>query len=111
MKASPENTSLSYGNPELALKAPKKWEFPKIRGPIFKPITRIVVVWGLYGGPIILGNYQMIRRGSSKLPGSKRRLSCGLRTAKRSSYVSWHKGCFSVQSVVPGGRSGDEGTC
>ena len=34
-------------------------EFPKIRGTFLGvPIIRIVVYWGLYWGPPILGNYQ-----------------------------------------------------
>ena len=32
--------------------------FPKIRGTLFRvPIIRIIVYWGLYWGPLILGNY------------------------------------------------------
>ena len=43
----------------------RKWGFPKIRGtflgvPIIR--IRIIVYWGLYWGPLILGNYQMARR-------------------------------------------------
>ena len=34
--------------------------FPKIRGTFFGiPAIRIVVFWGLYWGPLILGNYQI----------------------------------------------------
>ena len=34
------------------------WEFPKIRGTLLGvPITRTIVFWGLYWGPLILGNY------------------------------------------------------
>ena len=37
------------------------WEFPKIRGTILGvPILRIIVYWGLYWGPPILGNYHII---------------------------------------------------
>ena len=37
-----------------------KWGFPKIRGTILGvPIIRTIVFWGLYWGPLILGNYQM----------------------------------------------------
>ena len=33
------------------------WEFPKIRGTILGvPIIRTIVFWGLYWGPLILGN-------------------------------------------------------
>ena len=36
------------------------WVVPKIRGTILGvPITRIIVFWGLYWGPPILGNYHM----------------------------------------------------
>ena len=36
------------------------WGFPKIRGTILGvPIIRIIVFWGLYWGPPILGNYHM----------------------------------------------------
>ena len=34
--------------------------FPKIRGTILGvPIIRIIVFWGVYWGPLILGNYQI----------------------------------------------------
>ena len=37
-----------------------KWGFPKIRGTFLGvPIIRIIIFWGLYWGPCILGNYQM----------------------------------------------------
>ena len=37
-----------------------KWGFPKIMGTFLGvPIIRIIVYWGLYWGPPILGNYQM----------------------------------------------------
>ena len=37
-----------------------KWEFPEIRVTFLGvPIIRIVVFWGPYWGPLILGNYQM----------------------------------------------------
>ena len=43
------------------------WEFPKIRGTVLGvPILRIIVYWGVYWGPLILGNYQM---GSSQNSG------------------------------------------
>ena len=36
------------------------WGFPKIRGTLLGiPIIRIIVYWGLYGGPLILGNYHI----------------------------------------------------
>ena len=36
------------------------WGFPKIRGTILGvPIMRIIVFWGLYWGPLILGNYHI----------------------------------------------------
>ena len=36
------------------------WGFPKIRGTILGvPIIRIIVFWGLYWGPLILGNYHI----------------------------------------------------
>ena len=48
-----------------------KWElglwrvicgFPKIRGTFLGvPIVRILVFWGLDWGPLILGNYHMVR--------------------------------------------------
>ena len=37
------------------------WEFPKIRGTLLGvPILRIIVFWGLYWGPLILGNYHLL---------------------------------------------------
>ena len=37
------------------------WGFPKIRGTfVGVPIIRIIVFWGLYWGPLILGNYHML---------------------------------------------------
>ena len=36
------------------------WGFPKIRGTILGvPITRTIVFWGLYWGPLILVNYHI----------------------------------------------------
>ena len=36
------------------------WGFPKVRGTFFGvPIMRITIFWGLYWGPLILGNYQL----------------------------------------------------
>ena len=36
------------------------WGFPKIRGTILGvPIIRIIIYWGLYWGPPILGNYHI----------------------------------------------------
>ena len=35
--------------------------FPKIRGTISGvPIIRIIIYWGLYWGPLILGNYHIL---------------------------------------------------
>ena len=37
------------------------WGFPKITGAILGvPIIRAIVYWGLYWGPLILGNYYVI---------------------------------------------------
>ena len=37
------------------------WGFPKIMGTFLGvPIIRIIVYWGLYWGPLILGNYHML---------------------------------------------------
>ena len=37
-----------------------KWGFPKIRGTFLGvPVIRTIVFWGLYGGPLNLGNYQI----------------------------------------------------
>ena len=36
------------------------WGFPKIRGTLLRvPIIRTIVFWGLYWGPLILGNYHI----------------------------------------------------
>ena len=36
------------------------WGFPKIRGTILGvSIIRIILYWGLYSGPFILGNYHI----------------------------------------------------
>ena len=36
------------------------WGFPKIRGTFFGvPIIRTITYWGLYWGPLILGNYHI----------------------------------------------------
>ena len=38
-----------------------KWEFPKIRGTLLGvPIIRTLVFWGLYWGPLLLGDYQIL---------------------------------------------------
>ena len=40
--------------------ATHKWGFPKIKGTFLGvPIMRAIVFWGLYWGPLILGNYQI----------------------------------------------------
>ena len=37
------------------------WGFPKIRGTILGvPIIWTIVFWGLYWGPLILGNYHIL---------------------------------------------------
>ena len=37
------------------------WGFPKTRGTILGvPIIRTIVYWGLYWGPLILGNYHVM---------------------------------------------------
>ena len=37
------------------------WGFPKIRGTLFGvPIIRNITFWGLYWGPLILGNYHLL---------------------------------------------------
>ena len=36
------------------------WEFPKIRGTFLGvPIIRAIIFWGLYWGPLVLGNYHI----------------------------------------------------
>ena len=36
------------------------WGFPKIRGTFLGvPIIRAIVFWGLYRGPLVLGNYHI----------------------------------------------------
>ena len=43
------------------------WGFPKIRGTILGiPIIRTIVYWGLYWGPLILGNYHIFSRWYSQ---------------------------------------------
>ena len=38
-----------------------KWEFPKIRGTILGvPVIRTILFLGLYWGPLIMGNYQIL---------------------------------------------------
>ena len=38
----------------------RKWYIPKIRGTIWGvPTIRTIIFWGLYWGPLILGNYQI----------------------------------------------------
>ena len=49
----------------------QKWVFPKIRGTFLgAPIMRIIIFWGLYWGPLILGNYQVPQHDFTKLPPS-----------------------------------------
>ena len=48
------------GIPPTEICYDSKWGFPRIRGTFLKvPIIRIIVYWGLYWGPPILGNYQI----------------------------------------------------
>ena len=43
------------------LKIARYGGFPKIRGTFLGfPITRTIVFWGLYWGPLILGNYHIL---------------------------------------------------
>ena len=43
-----------------ARSASSTWDFPKIRGTILGvPIIRTIVYWGLYWGPLFLGNCYM----------------------------------------------------
>ena len=43
-----------------SLQKPILGDFPKIRGTFLRvPIIRIIVFWGLYWGPTILGNYHI----------------------------------------------------
>ena len=38
----------------------RKWGFPKIGGTFLGvPIIKSIILWGLYWGPLILGNYQI----------------------------------------------------
>ena len=44
-----------------ALGAALIWEFPEIMGTfVGVPIIRIIVYWGLYWGPLLLGNYHFL---------------------------------------------------
>ena len=44
----------------MLLQGDSIWGFPKIRGTFLGvPIIRIIVFWGLYWGPLILGNYHL----------------------------------------------------
>ena len=57
-----ENTFLSAAAKHTT--GTQKWGFPKIRDTILGvPIIRTIVFWGLYWGPPILGNYQVLARG------------------------------------------------
>ena len=43
-----------------------KWWFPKIRGTFLGvPIIRTIVYWGLFWGPLILGNFQIPQNRSN----------------------------------------------
>ena len=47
--------SITRSDPTSAVDS---WGFPKIRDTILgAPVIRTIVFWGLYGGPLILGNY------------------------------------------------------
>ena len=52
---------MSYGlNLGLGEPIEDVWGFPKIRGTFMGvPIIRTTVYWGLYWGPLILGNYHI----------------------------------------------------
>ena len=51
------------------------WGFPKIRGTLLGvPVIRTIIFWGLYWGPLILGNYHV------EIPRDNRRLSIGMTT-------------------------------
>ena len=46
-----------------------KWGVPKIRGTILGvPIVGNIVFWGLYWGPLVLGNYQLVQKSSFPFP-------------------------------------------
>ena len=46
---------------ELPLHSEGIWGFPKIKGTFLGvPIMRIIIYWGVYGGPPILGNYHIM---------------------------------------------------
>ena len=62
----PPNVTQEGTGDKIAWVAPSRiisksvWEFPKIRGTILGvPILRIILFWGLYWGPPILGNYHI----------------------------------------------------
>ena len=43
----------------------QNWGVPKIKGtPLEVPIIRTIVFWGLYWGPLLLGNYQLCSGGT-----------------------------------------------
>ena len=45
---------------QASLRQKQIWRFPKIRGTLLGVlIIRVTVYWGLYWGPIILGNYHI----------------------------------------------------
>ena len=54
------------GGLALAVRIVTIWGFPKIRGTFLGvPLIRIIVFWGLYWGPLILGNYHIICNSNS----------------------------------------------
>ena len=53
------------------------WGFPKIGGTFSGvPILRIIICWGLYWGPPILGNYHLARGKQGKKLGAGRNKVC-----------------------------------
>ena len=48
------------------------WEFPEIRGTFLGVhMIRIIIVWGLYLGPLIVGNYHIRFLGERRRPTCK----------------------------------------
>ena len=76
---------------KLKLSLNPKWEFPKIRGTLLGvPIIRIIVFWGLYLGPLILGNYQIKKlQGINGLNASTSAAVGMLAVVFSSSYMRW----------------------
>ena len=56
------------------------WGFPKIRGTFLGvPIIRTIVFWGLYWGPLILGNYHLYRYTYNTVSGLETRVAGDVR--------------------------------